>query len=235
MRTTVGRRVTVAAIGLGACALARAAQADVAELAVVGGHGVPGGTVAVTIQLSGDAESLAATADLDIRFPTDLVEIVPPINMTCQIAERLAETHQVGGQLLEPGLVSVAIFARNLTIAPLGDGILASCAVHVLPGVVAGTAALTLDFAGINDDRGLELDVVAVPGEIGIGDTPPPCIGDCTGNRVVTVDEIIRGVRIVLGELPLSNCPAFDSGSGTVGISNLVAAVNNVLHGCPVS
>jgi hypothetical protein len=208
-------------------------DAQTPELRILGGFGMAGGTTAVTIELAGDTTGSAVTADLDLRFPITLVEIHPPISSTCQIAERLAETHQVGGRPLEPGLISIAIFARNLIVAPLGDGALASCGVHVLPGVGSGTAAaLTPDFAGLGDSDGAELPVIGVGGEIVIGELAP-CVGDCSGNRVVTVDEIIRGVRIVLGELPLSNCPAFDSGSGTVGIADLIAAVNNVLFGCP--
>ncbi|MDX2171027.1 MAG: hypothetical protein SF182_28415 [Deltaproteobacteria bacterium] len=210
-----------------------AVQAQTPQLRIVGGAGVPGGTSAVTIELAGDSAAAAATADLDMRFPTDLVEVNPPVGTTCQIAPRLAATHQVGGRLLEPGLVTIAIFARNLVVAPLGDGLLATCGVHVLPDVeIPASAALTPEFAGIADSDGLELPVAGVAGAIAIGEVP--CIGDCTGNRVVTVDEIIRGVRIVLGELPLSNCPAFDSGGGMVTISDLIAAVNNVLRGCPV-
>lgn len=225
MRRWLGAAAVLSLIG-------SAVEAQTPELRIVGGPGVAGGTTAVTIELAGDSAGSAVTADLDLRFPTSLVEVHPPISSTCQIAERLAETHEIGGRLLEPGLVSIAIFAHNFVIAPLGDGVLASCGVYVRPGVGSGTAAaLTPEFAGIGDSDGAELPVVGVGGEIVIGE-PAPCVGDCTGNRVVTVDEIIRGVRIVLGELPLSNCPAFDSGSGTVGIADLIAAVNNVLFGC---
>jgi hypothetical protein len=46
--------------------------------------------------------------------------------------------------------------------------------------------------------------------------TPPPdipCAGDCDGNRVVTVDELVRGTRIALGVVALetSGCVAMDS------------------------
>ena len=48
--------------------------------------------------------------------------------------------------------------------------------------------------------------------------TPPPaCVGDCNGNGTVTVNELIVGVNIALGNQPASTCPAFDvNGSGTV-------------------
>jgi len=210
-----------------------AARAETPQLAVVGGPGVPGGTVAVEIQLSGDVDGSAVTADLDIRFPPDLVELSPPVSLNCRVAERLTATHQIGGRPLEPGLVSVAIFARNLSILPLGDGALATCDFHILAAAGEATAPLTLDFVGLGDSQGGELPVVGVPGVIVVGGLP--CVGDCTGNHVVTVDEVIRGVRIVLGELPVSNCPAFDRGGGVVTVSDLIAAVNSVLFGCPVT
>ncbi len=59
-----------------------------------------------------------------------------------------------------------------------------------------------------------------------------PCLGDCTGDGVVTVAEVITGVDIVLGELPVSACPAFANGSGMVDIAQLVAGVKNALNGC---
>jgi len=229
----VSARALLAAALLAAAPLA--ARAQTPELALVGGSGVAGGTVAVVIQLSEPAGDAAVTADLDIGFPADRVAFSLPVSDTCRIAERLAATHQVGGRLLAPGLVSFAVFARQLEIAPLGAGPLASCDFRVLPEAPDGPAALTVEFAGLGDADGMELEVVGVGGEIVIGAAPPACIGDCTGDGVVTVDELVRGVRIVLGELPASNCPAFDGGDGQVTVSDLIAGVNNVLRGCPVA
>jgi len=64
--------------------------------------------------------------------------------------------------------------------------------------------------------------------------TQPVCVGDCNHNLAVTVDELLRGVRISLGEGPLSLCPAMDrNGSGEVTVDELVTAVDNALTGCP--
>jgi len=60
------------------------------------------------------------------------------------------------------------------------------------------------------------------------------CVGDCDGSGTVTVSDIITGVNIVLGNLPVSSCPAFDAdGSGTVTIGEIIQGVNNLLSGCP--
>ena len=59
------------------------------------------------------------------------------------------------------------------------------------------------------------------------------CVGDCNGGGEVTVDEIIKGVNIALGNAALDTCPQFDAdGSGDVTINELIVAVNNALKGC---
>lgn len=61
----------------------------------------------------------------------------------------------------------------------------------------------------------------------------PACPGDCSVNGEVTVDELIKGVNIVLGTAPLDECPSFDrNGSGEVTVDELIQAVNNALTGC---
>jgi hypothetical protein len=64
--------------------------------------------------------------------------------------------------------------------------------------------------------------------------TARPCAGDCDRNQAVTVDEIVVGVRIVLGESPLGACSALDSNNaGQVTVDELVTAVHHALSGCP--
>ncbi|MDX2169953.1 MAG: hypothetical protein SF182_22985 [Deltaproteobacteria bacterium] len=62
------------------------------------------------------------------------------------------------------------------------------------------------------------------------------CVGDCNGDGEVTVNEIITGVNIALGNTPVQTCPAFDrNGDGRVDISELIAGVANLLYGCGVT
>jgi len=64
--------------------------------------------------------------------------------------------------------------------------------------------------------------------------TPPACPGDCNADGLVTVDELVKGVNIALGILPLDDCAAFDTdGSGTVTVDELIKGVNAALTGCP--
>jgi hypothetical protein len=63
--------------------------------------------------------------------------------------------------------------------------------------------------------------------------TPAVCVGDCDDSGTVTVDELIRGVNIALGLVPLDNCGSFDAnGNGGVTVNELVQAVNAALEGC---
>lgn len=57
---------------------------------------------------------------------------------------------------------------------------------------------------------------------------------DCNGDDSVTIDELILGVRIALGDAELSLCPWFDSNAdGAVTIDELVRAVGRALEAPP--
>ncbi len=59
---------------------------------------------------------------------------------------------------------------------------------------------------------------------------PPMCAGDCNGDEMVTIDELIRGVGIALGNLPITDCLGIDrDDSGDVTIDELVGAVAQAL------
>jgi hypothetical protein len=58
------------------------------------------------------------------------------------------------------------------------------------------------------------------------------CSGDCDSDGQVSISELIRGVRLALGEAD-EGCTAFDlDGDGRVAISELIAAVRTSLQGC---
>jgi hypothetical protein len=68
---------------------------------------------------------------------------------------------------------------------------------------------------------------------VAAGGPPAGCVGDCGGDGIVTVDEIIIGVNIALGSLPPERCPSLDTnGDRTVTVDELIKAVNNALNGC---
>jgi hypothetical protein len=59
------------------------------------------------------------------------------------------------------------------------------------------------------------------------------CTGDCDNNGVVPVGEVVRCVQIPLGGVDLESCPNADSsGDGSVGIDELIGAVESSLTRC---
>jgi poly(3-hydroxybutyrate) depolymerase/6-phosphogluconolactonase (cycloisomerase 2 family) len=59
------------------------------------------------------------------------------------------------------------------------------------------------------------------------------CVGDCDSNSQVTIDDVLEGVNVALGNLPFSSCEMFDdNGDGTVTVEELLRGVNNALNGC---
>jgi hypothetical protein len=61
-----------------------------------------------------------------------------------------------------------------------------------------------------------------------------PDVGDCDGDAMATIDELIIGVNIALDNAPLGTCPSFDTdGDGHVTIDELLQGVNHALNSCP--
>lgn len=60
------------------------------------------------------------------------------------------------------------------------------------------------------------------------------CLGDCNGDSMVSVDELIRAVNIALQSAPVSNCAAIEEspGNGVVTVDELVDAVLSSLTMC---
>lgn len=68
--------------------------------------------------------------------------------------------------------------------------------------------------------------------------TPGPvgCAGDCNGDGAVSINELIQGVNIALGNAATQTCAAFDrDGNGQVAVNELIAGVNSALGGCPAA
>jgi hypothetical protein len=76
-------------------------------------------------------------------------------------------------------------------------------------------------------------ETVALTGGLRIRPGPLPCVGDCDGSVSVTVDELVLGVMIALGDTLPDECPPFDfTGDGSVTVDELVQAVSAALEGC---
>ena len=59
------------------------------------------------------------------------------------------------------------------------------------------------------------------------------CVGDCDNSGNVAINELVLGVNIALGSASLAQCPALNvDGNDSVGIAELIQAVNAALKGC---
>ncbi|HXQ24059.1 MAG TPA: CARDB domain-containing protein [Candidatus Acidoferrales bacterium] len=93
------------------------------------------------------------------------------------------------------------------------------------PGTTYFYIVVAVDTAGVTSPASNEAQVAS---------TAPPCVGDCDQSGAVTVDELLTGVDIALGELSVDRCAAFDADrDGRVTVDEILAAVNNALTGCP--
>ncbi len=123
---------------------------------------------------------------------------------------------------------------------------------------VAGTLSAQTTLRGIGDDGGVGITGVALHTQRGDSDRVHSaavalhrdgtnaafdtltlgagvCDGDCDGDGTVTVDELLRGVNIILGSIAGVACPALDvNGDEALAINELIGAVSNLLTGCPV-
>ena len=144
------------------------------------------------VTLSDDPDSMATSADIDFTFPDDLVTFSPPVTTNCSIAERLAETHEIAGTLVDPGFLRLSILVKGTPqeFPPLGDGELASCDFTIAEGAPAGTTAALIPetgllFAGLD-----ELSSLTLGGEITISGAispTPTATGTPVGTATATV------------------------------------------------
>jgi hypothetical protein len=59
------------------------------------------------------------------------------------------------------------------------------------------------------------------------------CVGDCDGNGIVTVAELLQGIGIALGNRARDDCPSFDTNNDQrVTVDELVRGVTDALNGC---
>lgn len=59
------------------------------------------------------------------------------------------------------------------------------------------------------------------------------CVGDCSGDNIVVVSELVSLVNIALERAEPSSCASAMCPGGTVDIACVTQAVNNSLNGCP--
>jgi len=207
------------------------------SFAVEAAHGAPGKTVGVNVTLSAPGEeSVAATQNC-----IGLVHAVPVVpdadgNPTCAVnpdihkdASSFVFTPSGCKVGVDCGEVCASIFALDNS-DPIPDGAtLYSCALRIADDAGPDMYPLVCSEPIASDPTGTRLGAQCTDGTVDVG----ICAGDCDGNGSVTVDELVRGANIALGNTDATACRAVDrNADGQVTIDELVAAVSNAVNGC---
>jgi hypothetical protein len=138
-----------------------------------------------------------------------------------------------------PGVDCTGIRARVLAagnVDPIADGSeLYACVVQAGSTAVTGTSyPLACASASANATTAQSVPVVCSDGTVLTAISA--CPGDCSDDGRVTVDELLTGVGIALGALPVTQCLVVDAnGDGVVTVDELIQAISNALTGCEPS
>lgn len=91
-----------------------------------------------------------------------------------------------------------------------------------------------LDFPGAPPTATATPNATPTHTPVSVGTVEPgSCTGDCNGDGVVAVNELVLAVNIALGTATVEECAAADAdGDGEVTVNELVTAVNLALAGC---
>lgn len=135
------------------------------------------------------------------------------------------------------GIMDIACsgeFEDNVAVLiGLGDGTFAP-----LVEFAAGVAPAGIATADFNQDRKPDLAVTNQDTEsvsILLNSTAggTTCVGDCSNDTEVTVDELVRMVNVALGSLPIAECTAGDANADDeITIDEIISGVNSALNGC---
>jgi hypothetical protein len=195
------------------------------RITVGSGRAGPGDAVSVTISLATSGASVVATSN-DITFDSEALTL-----STCEVNAAIGKTLALSS--VDAGTIRVFVESRQNT-SPISDGALYVCTFRVAAFALPVTYPLKNENAIAFSPAGTQFqDVVGVDGSISISLVPHACPGDCNGNKSVTVDELIVGVNIALGNMAIDTCAEFDlDGDGTVTVDELITGVNSALSGC---
>lgn len=203
--------------------------------------GQPGSTVgfAVTLAFDDDFE-IASTRnciDVDLDVPFASVTVMGVARPDCTVNPALQKpdsTFVFAPAGCDPTTTCESMCADihgpvASPVIPEG-AMLYSCRIAIPAATAVGTYPLVC--GGPNSATnagGNQVPANCQDGEVIVQTNLP---GDCNGDGVVTIDELILGVNIALNLRPVADCPAFDTDfSGSVSVGELIAAVNVALRG----
>ena len=175
------------------------------------------------------------------------VPCVPPADVTVagdDVNADLCQELCPSGLLIDPPSVragegvTVSGFCYYLHSGGHADLLLDDRVVGEVRGNTAGDYSTCISVPADVEPGRHALRVVAGTDERAAGEivVVADCRGDCDGDGAVSIDELVRGVSIALGTLPVSACAAIDvDADGAVGIDELIGALDRALNGCESS
>jgi DNA-binding beta-propeller fold protein YncE len=191
----------------------------------------------VTLSASGGTPAAPRVDLLIARAATAFTLAGSPDAKECDLVVKGVVSGEARGYLFDAAAGNFR--SDRITDAPLGDAALRALAsvagqqltYTCMPPGSGLRAGLDRDEDGYLDRD--EIDAGTDPADPTDPGDPPECAGDCDGDATVTVDEIITGVAIALGELAIDVCLSFDASSdGQVSVDEIVMALNAALGGC---
>lgn len=203
----------------------------VVQLTIGSAIGQPGQSVFLAVSITTAGTNVVATAN-DIAFPTAALTITPT---ACHANPAIKKTLLANVLSSDADTTTVRVLVQATgNVDPIADGLLYTCAARIaataLPGTYPLTNNLTLAFGA--DAKPLD-HVSGTDGAVTVSLIGRPCVGDCNHDGIVTIDELIAGVTVALGNQAPTDCPAMDAnGDGTITIDEIIAAVGNALGAC---
>jgi hypothetical protein len=241
------RTWAIALAGLWAAAAAPqavvAGPPPVASLSVGSADGTPGAFVQinVTLQLLTTPPNAVVGTSNDITFMPETPVVGskllgPPVCAVNPAINKFAafEFTPSGCRTTQTCTGVNALVVPDQNNDPIPDGaILYTCTIQIHPDAASGTYALENDVQEVLDANDSEQPATGNDGSVTVTQPALACVGDCGGDGMVTVADLVRGVNVNLGALGVDMCPTFDrDGDGSVAVNELILGVNAALSGC---
>lgn len=184
-----------------------------------------GGSVMVTLVLVPSVTPTPSPTVTPTPTSTPMLDSCPP-DLTLDRA-----TGPPGSQVAFSGRCSLVRSGRSGTV--YFDNTQVGTVAGDAAGNYSGTVSIPSDAA-----IGSHLIHIASPRDIATSSfevTAPPaaCAGDCNGDALVSIDDLLQAVGVAFGDAPPSSCASVDAdGDGAVSINELLGAVQHALDGC---